>query len=424
MGRWGTRSGAVLVLGLAGCGSAPDDAGDPSETGGDGAPTNVIDEEGFETAPVVAFPAPAATAFGGGHLLCRERRSEITSELANVLGFDVAADRAVLEATQVLDVLASWDDVRPTVVHHRGRIVRFVRVDRRPPVGFSVEEAVPVGCPSGVEYDLVQQLYTEDGAVRGAFLTRVPATQLEEPTARGLSAIVDLRNFTGQLPVGWLDTSEQAVAAASVSWTVGAIESPEFELSPTLSGGSDYYGCDWAFCRDDGDGVLPISYGIVSGPSLESFDDLLTAFGNLFTPRSLSEFSARTDAYTPKVRIWVTANGANSADPSSANRVHVTARAGGDTLAARDLDLAGDPDRLPGGIVSGWIDLGPIREGTTVELEVRDDFGLGSIRSHIVVNNCDIGSGTATCLEPGCTTETSLPIVAAGCMGQGSFQAR
>jgi hypothetical protein len=418
------RSGAVLVLGLAGCGSAAEDAGDPSETGGDGAPTNVIDEEGFETAPEVAFPAPAATGFGGGHLLCRERRSEITPELANVLGFDVAADRAVLEATQVLDVLASWDDVRPTAVHYRGRIARILRVDRRSPVGFSVEEAVPVGCPSGVEYELVQQLYTEDGAVRGAFLARVPATQLDEPTARGLSAIVDLRNFTGQVPVGWCDTADQVVAAARVRWTVGAIEPPEFELSFTLSGGSDYYGCDWAFCRDDSDLVLPISYGIVAGPSLESFDDLLTAFGDVYTPSSLAEYPARTLAYTPKVRIWVTANGANTTDPSSANRVHVTVRAGGNMLAARDLDLAGDPDRLPGGIVSGWIDLGPIREGTTVELEVRDDFGLGSIRSHIVVNNCDIGRGTATCLEAGCATETSLPIVAAECMGQGSVQAR
>jgi hypothetical protein len=420
MGRGSERVSAVLVLGLVGCGVARDDTGDPSDTVDDGAPTAVIDAEGFETAPEVAFPAPAVTLFGRGDLLCSERRSEITPEAGSALGFDVAGDRTALEATHVLDVLASWNDVQPTAVHYRGRIARILSVDREPPAGVPVEEAVPAGCSSGVEYELIEQLYTEDGAVRGAFLAHVPATPLGESTSRTLSAVVDLRNFTGELPVGWVDSIEALFAAGGVAWTVGTVGSPEFGFGAMMWGGPGDVDCAWPFCRDDGDVGIPMSYGVAKAQVLESFDDLLSVFGPVFgpggfVPRTLTQLRARMEAYRPNVRIWVTAD---AAEPSSVNRVTVTARADGQPLATRALDLAGNAERLPDGVVGGWIELGPISEGTTVDLEVRDDFGLGGIRSHIVVNDCDIGAGTSSCLEPGCTTETSMPIVAATCTGR------
>lgn len=404
------------------CGARKDDIGDLQNAGADGLAVT-LDDEGFEIAPEVHFSAPGTTRFGGGHLLCRERRSEISAELANELGFDVVGDRAVLEASQALDVIASWNDVRPTTVHYRGRIARIIRVDRRPPVGWSVEEAVPVGCPSGVEYDVVQQLYTEDGAVRGAFLAHVPATQLGEPTARQLASDVDLRNFTGNLPVGWIDAAEPSFATVSVSWTVGAVESPRFEFTATQWGGPSH-DCDWAYCRQEGDLGLPMSYGVVTAPELESFDDLLGAFGDLFSPRTLTQVSADTPAYTPHVRIWVTANAANPTDPASANRVLVKARAGGEQVAAGALALTSNLDRLEEGVVSGFFDVGPVPEGTTLALEVQDTEGLGAIRSHIIVDNCDIGRGTASCTEPGCETEAALPIFAGGCLGLPQYPAR
>lgn len=421
-GRWNARDAAFLVIGLMGCGASGEDAGASAETTADGALATGIDDEGFEAAPEVAFPAPGTTPFGGGHLLCRERRSEISDDVANTLGFDAAGDRAALEATQVLDVLASWNDVKPTTVHYRGRIARIIRVERRAPVGFPVAEAVPAGCPSGVEYELVQQLYTEDGAVRGAFLTHVPATPLGEPTARQLSAEVDLRNFTGELPVGWLDAAAPSFAAANVSWSVGDVDLPQFDFTATLWGAPSQ-ACDWAYCRADSDLGLPISYGVTTAPGLETFDQLLGSLG-LFNPRTLAQAAADTVKYTPHVRIWVTANAANSADPTSANRVVVNARAGGDPVAADALDLAPNLDHLEDGIVSGFIDVGPLPEGTTLELEVEDTYGLGSLRSHVIIDDCDVGRGTAACLEPGCKTETSLPIFAAGCLGRASYPAR
>lgn len=421
MGRWQAVV-AGAASGLVGCGSGAD-TGDPSRDGDDGAAGAAIDDEGFEAAPEVAFPGQAATGFGGGDRLCREQRSEISPELANVLGFDVEGDRAVLEATQVLDVLASWSEVRRTAVHYRGHIARILRVDRRPPAGgYPVEQAVPVGCPSGVEYELVEQVYTEDGAVRGAFTTQVPATQLGEPTARRLGATADLRNFTGQLPVGRVD-AQDAFASVSMGWPVGAVESPEFALSVNLWGGPSYHDCGYAYCRDDSDLGLPLSYGVASGTALsESFDDLLSSLP-IYTPSTLTELSASIKPYTPNVRVWVTANEAAGVDRSSASRAHVAVRADGQSINAGALDLVANTDRLPGGVVGGFIDLGRFPEGTRIDLDVQDDLGLGNIRSHILVNQCDIGEATAFCTEPGCTTTSSLTIVAAECAGAAQFEA-
>jgi hypothetical protein len=423
--RWRARAGAVLGSGLVACGS--DAAGPPSAV--DERLPPAVDEEGFLTAPQVAFPAPAVTAFGGGHLLCREERSLISAEIAGTLGFDVAGDRAVLEATQGLDVFTSWDDVQPTTVHLRGRIGSMMRVDRLPPVGVPAEEAVPAGCPSGVEYELIQQLYTDDGAVRGAFSVWVPATRSGESTARSLFADVDLRNLTGELPVGWLDSTEKVMPAAQIRWSVGAVPAPEFELTLTLWGSTASDACDWVVCRIDGDLGVPLSHGIAM------YEDSLAGFGDvlrgalIYTERStLSQLVARVDAYTPNVRVWVTAPAPSTAPPASGSRVHVIALNDAiydaTPMYFGSLDLASNTDRLADGIVSGFIDLGPLPESTNIMVQVQDELGLGSVRSHIIVDQCDIGRGTVSCVEPGCTMEVSVPVVAAGCMGAPSFPAR
>lgn len=372
----------------------------------------LVDDEGFEVAPEVAFPAPATTRFGGGHRLCTEHRSEISPEVATVLGYDIEGDRAALEATQVRDVVTSDDGESSTVVHYRGRIARIFRVDRDPPADIPTEEALPAGCPNGVEYELIQQLYTEDGVVRGAFLTHLPATELDESTARTLYVDVDLRNFTGELPVHWIDTPVYAFATAEVAWTVGPVEVSQFEFTPSVWAAPVSDGCDWADCRDDSDVVLPMSYGVRTGNAPIDYADVLTMW--MFTPRSLTEVRART-VYTPDVHLWVTASVANTLDLSSAHRVHVTARAEGRQLVADALDLVPDPVRIPEGYVSGYIDLGPLPEGTTVELDVQEDVGLAAIRSHIVVDHCDVARATTSCGGSDCTAATSLTIVPAGC---------
>lgn len=415
MERVGAAVGAALALGIAGCGSQGPEPGAPKD---DGASRGRIDDEGFETAPTVAFPAPATTRFGNGHRLCSEHRSELSPELATALGYDVAGDRAALEATQVRDVLTSRDGASSTVVHYRGRIARILRVDRDAPAGIPLEEALPAGCPNGVEYELIEQVYTEDGAVRGAFLAHVSASELDEPTARTLDFDVDLRNFTGELPVQWIDTPVYAFAAAHVAWTIGPVEVPRFELTPTVWAAPVSDGCDWGACRDDADAIIPSSYGVRTDNDPDDYGEVLASW--MFTPRSLTEVRART-VYNPDVHLWVTASMANTLDSSSAHRVHVTARVDGQQLMADALDLAANADRLPEGYVGGYIDLGPLPEGTTVELDVREQMGLAAIRSHVVVDHCDVAHATASCGGTGCTAAASLTIVPAGCQYQRPF---
>jgi hypothetical protein len=201
-------------------------------------------------------------------------------------------------------------------------------------------------------------------------------------------------------------------ATTDVAWTVGAVEVPQFELTPTVWGAPVSDGCDWGYCRDDADTVLPLGYGVRTGNPPADVEDVLAVLP--FTPRSLTEVRART-AYNPDVHVWVTASMANTLDPSSAHRVHVTARADGRELVADTLDLAPNPVRIPDGYVGGYIDLGPLPEGTTVELDVREEVGLAAIRSHIVVDHCDVARATAACGGSGCTAAASLTIVPAGC---------
>jgi len=161
----------------------------------------------------------------------------------------------------------------------------------------------------------------------------------------------------------------------------------------------------------------------MSGGTIASFGDLLRDTPYT-TTSTLSQLSARADAYTPNVRVWVTAAAAAAGE----NRVSVMAMNDAvydaTPMFFGSVDLASDTERLADGIVSGFIDLGPLPERTNIAVRVEDELGLGSLRSHIIVDHCDIGLGTATCLEPGCATETSLPIVAAGCSGAPTYPAR
>ena len=120
-----TGTAAAAALALVGCGSQPPDADAPRDGDDDEVSGSLIDDEGFETAPEVAFPAPATTRFGGGHLLCTEHHFEISPEVAMVLGYDAEGDRAALEATQVREARISADG-DSTVVHYRGRIARIL----------------------------------------------------------------------------------------------------------------------------------------------------------------------------------------------------------------------------------------------------------------------------------------------------------
>ena len=50
-----------------------------------------------------------------------------------------------------------------------------------------------------------------------------------------------------------------------------------------------------------------------------------------------------------------------------------------------------------------------------LDFEVDNDFGVLDVRSHVVVDHCDVARATASCQAPGCTAATSLAIVPAGC---------
>jgi hypothetical protein len=235
-----------------------------------------------------------------------------------------------------------------------------VALDRLPPVGVPAAEAVPAGCPNGVEYELVQQLYSDDGAVRGAFSLRVPATRLGESTARSLCAGVDLRNFTGDLPVGWFESADESLPTVQIAWGVGAVPAPTFELTATLWGAPMHDACDWATCRNDADLGLPLSHGIVkAGTSLAGLNDLLRDIPVYTGTSTLSQLAARADVYTPNVRAWVTANAAPLSSESHINLMALsTEDYDAPALFSESIDLATDAERLPDGVASGFVDFG------------------------------------------------------------------
>jgi len=398
-------NGAGLAALLLGCGASaglpdgdrtgapPADAPAAASGGGAGgasAPASVV--PGFADTPVVRFREDATNE--SVDRSCRELSREISLDEARDLGFEVDADRAVLERSWSSAVEESRDPVRTSTLHLRSRIDRVLSVERTP----RSPEVAAALCPSTVVYEVVVELYTEDGTLSGAFVARSRAMPAGESPVRHLEANADLRNFSGDLPVAWNGSSD-LFATAEIVWSFEEGAAEAFYFRPRV----------WYSMRG-----YPefLSYGVLTGEA-GAFADLLADLGGYIPDPAVStlgEFAAAMGRYSPNVGVRVVARSAVS------TQVRVSARVNGADVPAATLELTGDwRQQVADGFTGGTLDLGPIEEGAQVEIEVQDIQDLGDVQANILVGSCPFTPAYDRCREPGCTTRSALSVVTAAC---------
>jgi hypothetical protein len=215
---------------------------------------------------------------------------------------------------------------------------------------------------------------------------------------RHLEANADLRNFSGDLPVAWNGSSD-LFATAGVTWSFeeGAPEAFHFvaRVWYSMTGFPAF-----------------LSYGVTSGEAA-AFDALLTDLGGYIPSPAVStlgDFTTAMGSYSPNVGVRVVAR-----SPAS-SQVRVSARVNGADVLAATLELTNDwRQQVADGSTGGTLNLGPIQEGTQVEIEVQDVQALGDVQAHVLVGGCPVTPAYDRCRESGCSTHGALSVVAAAC---------
>jgi hypothetical protein len=411
-------NGAGLAAMMLGCGGAEPAASDPPDDIEIAAPSAGTDRDlpgagsGFVDAPSVRFRESAVN--GAPQLNCRQALREITFDDARAFGIDVDGDRAALEQTWSRGAFVSDDPVRSPMLHVRAQIERVWMVEQTP-----LRADIASGrCPATVRYDVLVQLYTDDGALSGAFISQNPATRAGEMFVPVLQAVADLRNFSGNMPVSW-DSSAGAFGAADVAVLIG--DPATGELYP--AGSEDFYFlphawgpsggvCDDAGCSyEAGHFRAEMSDGIRT-LGFKTFQEFLAdASSRIREPdvATLAEFVDTMGPYKPSVRVSVTAASAEAA------QVQVDVRVNGVDRAPVVLDLLHDDSWLAEGWVGAKLDVGAVLEGTPVEIGVTDIDQLGDVWSEPEVGGCPLTTSHDHCVGPGCTARNTLLVVAAGC---------
>lgn len=395
----------VASVALSACGSSselsaePDrvdgargDEPTPSAAGGD-------TPRGFTDNPVVRFPAPAVIT--NIETSCIEVPRPISRAEAVERGFDADGDVAALEQSWDGGVFISGEQVTRTTLHLKAQVDGVWLVEYRVAPGSSLR------CPASVLYGVTVQLYTNDGALAGAFHARQPATPAGDVPNRLLEAASDLRNFSGSLPVVW-DGAPDVFGTADISW--GFESGAEvFSFQPRVwhatSGSCSEPDC--TIVASNGD---LLSMGVNTSET-GTFADRVADLGRYVdspVSSTLDRFAAELGPYRPNVSVWVVAPSAQ------ATRVQARARVAASEFSAT-VNLAYDWRRVVEGYVAGWLDLGPLDEGTEVDVAIEDMESIGDVQSNVLVGGCPVANAYDRCKTPGCTAHSTLTVVSAAC---------
>jgi hypothetical protein len=294
----------------------------------------------------------------------------ISRAQAEALGFDVAAQIAWLaephrstlswNPASCAGVGAECSDTGVRLSVQVTDVLLLQRSYRRP--GGS--------CPSAptqhLEYRGAVHLETDDAQLAGTFYARLSPVGAETEGDRFVgSAMPDLRNFSGSLPLR-LELERAHFAYLYVNFALSRDGETEGFFEP----GVQYYDAARGGALISADASWNGGRAFVSEPVPSGTATTLSDYpGSRLPP--LVELSVRADAVDPAVDVSV--------------RVSI-----GDRVV-RDASV-------PAG---AYIDLGAQPFGTHVSVDVRNPNAAGIVRANILQDNCFVAS--SSCMQPDCT---------------------
>jgi hypothetical protein len=289
-------------------------------------------------------------------------------------GFDVAGERAILEQPFEADLAWLTEQCRgqlgacnTTSVTLTPTLVSGYLVEVRPFRGVPAER-----CPGVLQYRALVRVSTGDGNVRGAFYTRLRRVESAAGKKFTGTALSDMRNFSGKLPI--------AVDVARPHWSALSIE---LEFADGKPAGS----------------LLPyVRY--LDDSSLRAAAPRALWPSDSATAEDWSLFDAPA--------TW-TLDDYPGSDPVATYRVSMRADSVMPAMPTTVVTTVGSVVTIHDAVVPGaYVELGALEGGTPVSVEVRNTGGGGQVRALTLVDNCIRESDF--CEEPDCTARVAFVV--------------